>query len=126
MSPVDWAKRVTSEERQAHSKKQQGRDLTPPAALLRHQIKPGVPITRVGSGFRCQFSLISLFFYEFRQGAFQGRTAKEAYLVKCDSETTTQADIDLGIVNILVAFAPLKPAEFVILRIQQLAGQIPT
>jgi hypothetical protein len=62
----------------------------------------------------------------FRQGAFQGQTASEAYLVKCDSETTTQADIDLGIVNILVAFAPLKPAEFVIIRIQQLAGQIPT
>jgi phage tail sheath protein FI len=62
----------------------------------------------------------------FRQGAFQGKTAREAYLVKCDGETTTQADIDLGIVNILVAFAPLKPAEFVIIRIQQLAGQIPT
>ena len=62
----------------------------------------------------------------FRQGAFQGQTAKEAYLVKCDSETTTQADIDLGIVNIVVGFAPLKPAEFVIIRIQQLAGQIPT
>ncbi|HEY5960495.1 MAG TPA: phage tail sheath C-terminal domain-containing protein, partial [Polyangiaceae bacterium] len=62
----------------------------------------------------------------FRQGAFQGRTAREAYLVKCDSETTTQADIDLGIVNILVAFAPLKPAEFVIIRIQQLAGQVPS
>ena len=62
----------------------------------------------------------------FRQGAFQGRTPREAYLVKCDAETTTQADIDLGIVNIVVGFAPLKPAEFVILRIQQLAGQIPT
>ena len=62
----------------------------------------------------------------FRQSAFQGRTAREAYFVKCDSETTTQADIDLGIVNILVGFAPLKPAEFVVLRIQQLAGQIET
>ena len=62
----------------------------------------------------------------FRQSAFQGRTAREAYFVKCDSETTTQTDIDLGIVNILVGFAPLKPAEFVVLRIQQLAGQIET
>jgi hypothetical protein len=62
----------------------------------------------------------------FRQGAFQGRTPREAYLVKCDSETTTQADINLGIVNIVVGFAPLKPAEFVIIRIQQLAGQIAT
>ena len=59
----------------------------------------------------------------FRQGAFQGTTPKDAYLVKCDSETTTQADIDLGIVNIVVGFAPLKPAEFVIIKIQQLAGQ---
>jgi hypothetical protein len=62
----------------------------------------------------------------FRQGAFQGKTPKEAYLVKCDSETTTQADIDRGVVNILVGFAPLKPAEFVIIQIQQLAGQIET
>lgn len=62
----------------------------------------------------------------FRQGAFQGRTPREAYLVKCDSETTTQNDINLGIVNIIVGFAPLKPAEFVIIKIQQLAGQIQT
>jgi uncharacterized protein len=60
----------------------------------------------------------------FRQGAFQGQTPRQAYLVKCDSETTTQNDINLGIVNILVGFAPLKPAEFVIIKIQQLAGQI--
>lgn len=60
----------------------------------------------------------------FRQGAFQGKSPQDAYLVKCDSETTTQNDIDLGIVNILVAFAPLKPAEFVIIQIKQLAGQI--
>ncbi|WP_282606188.1 phage tail sheath C-terminal domain-containing protein [Pelagibius sp. Alg239-R121] len=59
----------------------------------------------------------------FRQGAFQGATPQDAYLVRCDSSTTTQADIDLGIVNILVGFAPLKPAEFVIIQIQQLAGQ---
>jgi phage tail sheath protein FI len=59
----------------------------------------------------------------FRKGAFQGSTPREAYLVKCDKETTTQYDIDRGIVNILVGFAPLKPAEFVMLRIQQLAGQ---
>ena len=60
----------------------------------------------------------------FRLGAFQGRTPREAYLVKCDAETTTQNDINLGIVNILVGFAPLKPAEFVIIKLQQLAGQI--
>ena len=59
----------------------------------------------------------------FRQGAFQGRTPREAYFVACSKETTTQADIDLGIVNIHVGFAPLKPAEFVVIRLQQLAGQ---
>ncbi len=62
----------------------------------------------------------------FRQGAFQGQTPRAAYFVKCDKETTTQNDIDLGIVNIVVGFAPLKPAEFVILKIQQIAGQIET
>lgn len=62
----------------------------------------------------------------FRQGAFQGKTPQEAYFVKCDKETTTQNDINLGIVNIVVGFAPLKPAEFVIIKIQQIAGQIQT
>jgi phage tail sheath protein FI len=62
----------------------------------------------------------------FRQGAFQGTSARDAYFVKCDKETTTQNDIDLGIVNILVGFAPLKPAEFVVIRIQQIAGEIQT
>ena len=60
----------------------------------------------------------------FRKGAFQGASAKDAYFVKCDGETTTQNDINLGIVNVIVGFAPLKPAEFVILKIQQLTGQI--
>lgn len=60
----------------------------------------------------------------FRQGAFQGRSPREAYFVKCDSETTTQNDINLGIVHIDVGFMPLKPAEFVIIRLQQMAGQI--
>jgi phage tail sheath protein FI len=62
----------------------------------------------------------------FRQGAFQGQTPQEAYFVKCDKDTTTQNDINLGIVNIVVGFAPLKPAEFVIIQIQQIAGQIVT
>ena len=59
----------------------------------------------------------------FRQGAFQGQTPKDAYFVQCDSTTTLQTDIDKGIVNIYVGFAPVKPAEFVILYIQPLAGQ---
>jgi len=59
----------------------------------------------------------------FRQGAFQGSTPSEAYLVKCDKDNNPQSQIDLGIVSILVGFAPLKPAEFVIINIQQQAGQ---
>ena len=62
----------------------------------------------------------------FRQGAFQGQTPKDAYFVKCDKETTTQNDINLGIVNIVVGFAPLKPAEFVVIKLQQMAGPIET
>jgi phage tail sheath protein FI len=60
----------------------------------------------------------------FRQGAFQGTSPRDAYLVKCDRDTTTQSDINRGVVNIVVGFAPLKPAEFVVLRLQQLAGQV--
>jgi len=60
----------------------------------------------------------------FNQGAFQGAKPSQAFQVKCDASTTTQTDIDNGIVNIIVAFAPLKPAEFVIVKIAQLAGQV--
>ena len=59
----------------------------------------------------------------FSQGAFQGSTPKDAYLVQCDATNNPQSSIDLGIVNILVGFAPLYPAEFVIISIQQQAGQ---
>jgi uncharacterized protein len=70
---------------------------------------------------------IGVFLHDlFRQGAFQGRTPNEAYYVKCDKETTTQSDINRGIVNIEVGFAPLKPAEFVIIRFQQITGKLET
>lgn len=62
----------------------------------------------------------------FRQGAFQGASPRDAYFVRCDSQTTTQHDINLGILNVMVGFAPLKPAEFVVVQIQQMAGQIAT
>jgi hypothetical protein len=62
----------------------------------------------------------------FLQGAFQGKTPRDAYFVKCDNQTTTQNDINLGILNIIVGFAPLKPAEFVVIQIQQMPGQIAT
>jgi phage tail sheath protein FI len=60
----------------------------------------------------------------FRQGAFAGTTPADAYFVHCDDKTNPQADINLGIVNVIVGFAPLKPAEFVVIQIQQMAGQI--
>ncbi|WP_321930938.1 phage tail sheath C-terminal domain-containing protein [Paraburkholderia guartelaensis] len=60
----------------------------------------------------------------FRQGAFQGSSQQQAYFVQCDATTNPQATIDLGIVNIVVGFAPLKPAEFVVITIQQMAGQL--
>lgn len=62
----------------------------------------------------------------FRQGAFQGASPRDAYFVRCGHDTTTQNDINLGIVNIAVGFAPLRPAEFVVIQIQQMAGQVET
>jgi uncharacterized protein len=60
----------------------------------------------------------------FTQGAFQGKKSSDAYFVRCDGETTSQDDRNKGIVNVWVGFAPLKPAEFVMLHLQQMAGQI--
>jgi len=59
----------------------------------------------------------------FEKGAFKGGTPRQAYFVKCDKDTTTDEDIDNGIVNVVVGIAPVKPAEFVIVKIQQMAGQ---
>ncbi|MGW6013387.1 phage tail sheath family protein [Streptomyces sp. NPDC055210] len=59
----------------------------------------------------------------FRQGAFKGGTPREAYFVKCDRDTTTDEDIANGVVNVLVGIAPVRPAEFVVVRIQQTSGQ---
>ncbi len=59
----------------------------------------------------------------YRQGAFAGTSPSTSFAVQCDATTTTQTDIDNGVVNVLVAFAPLEPAEFVVVQIAQLAGQ---
>lgn len=59
----------------------------------------------------------------FRQGAFAGTKPSEAFVVQCDSTTTTPTDVANGVVNVLVGFAPLIPAEFVVVKIAQLAGQ---
>lgn len=70
-----------------------------------------------------RLNITSFMMILFRQGAFQGNSPNQAFFVKVDSETTTQDDIDRGIVNVLVGFAPLKPAEFVVVKISQKAGQ---
>ena len=59
----------------------------------------------------------------FRDGAFAGATERDAFFVKCDRETTTQNDLQRGVVNIAVGFAPLKPAEFIIIKLQQPTAQ---
>jgi len=59
----------------------------------------------------------------FRQGAFQGTTPREAYFVKCDRDTTTQDDVDRGIAKVVIGFAPLRPAEFVVITIRQLTAK---
>jgi phage tail-like protein len=59
----------------------------------------------------------------FVQGAFQGATPQQAYFVKCDADNNAQSSIDDGIVNIIVGFAPLYPAEFVIFQIQQMSSR---
>jgi len=56
---------------------------------------------------------------QFRNGAFAGRTSDEGYFVKVDADTTTEIDQAAGIVNILVGFAPLRPAEFVVVKLSQ-------
>jgi hypothetical protein len=53
----------------------------------------------------------------FKRGAFPANRPQDAYFVKCDASTMTQADIDQGNCLVEIGFAPIKPAEFVILRI---------
>jgi phage tail sheath protein FI len=60
----------------------------------------------------------------FRQAAFAGSSPSQAFLVQCDAITTRPTDVANGIVNIVVGFSPLRPAEFVIVKIAQLAGQV--
>ncbi len=68
--------------------------------------------------------ILGIFMHDlFRQGAFQGSRPRDAYFLKCDGETTTQSDIDKGIINFIVGFAPLKPAEFVVVKIQQVVDK---
>lgn len=60
----------------------------------------------------------------FRQGAFQGKTPHEAFFVRCGPETTSQDDVEHGVLNIIVGFAPFKASQFVLVHVQQAAGQV--
>ncbi|MES9852174.1 MAG: phage tail sheath subtilisin-like domain-containing protein [Candidatus Thiodiazotropha sp. L084R] len=71
-----------------------------------------------------RLNINAFMFSLFRQQAFQGSSPQEAYFVRCDKTTTTQDDRNKGIVNIEIGFAPLKPAEFVVIKIQQMAGEL--
>lgn len=71
-----------------------------------------------------RLNINAFMFSLFRQQAFQGTSPQEGYYVRCDKTTTTQDDRNKGIVNIEVGFAPLKPAEFVVIKIQQMAGEL--
>ncbi len=60
----------------------------------------------------------------FRAGAFQGEKASDSFFVRCGlSDRMAQGDIDRGQVIVLAGFAAVKPAEFVVVRIQQKIGQ---
>ena len=69
---------------------------------------------------RIRASVEAFMFGLYHDGAFAGSTPATAYDVKCGRDTTTQADIDAGIVNIDIGFAPLKPAEFVIVHLRRM------
>lgn len=73
------------------------------------------------SGLRTQLS--TLLNGLWKQGALFGTSADQAFFVKCDATTTLQSDIDAGRVNVQIGFAPVKPAEFVVVTLQQIAGQ---
>lgn len=59
----------------------------------------------------------------YSQGAFVGAGEGSSYFVICDGTNTTPVDIDLGMVNVDIGIAPVKPAEFIVLRFSQIAGQ---
>ncbi len=70
-------------------------------------------------------SIEDFLFSLFREGAFQGSTLNEAFFVRCDETTNSEADIDAGEVNIQLGFAPVRPAEFVILTFRLKTGSDP-
>ncbi len=64
-------------------------------------------------------SIDDLLAAEWQAGHLMGRRPEDAYFVRCDRSTMTQDDLDHGRLTVLVGVAPVRPAEFVILRIGQ-------
>jgi phage tail sheath protein FI len=75
---------------------------------------------------RVRQSVTNFLITQWRLGALQGVTADEAFFVACDRSTMTQDDIDNGRLICKVGIAPVKPAEFVIFRIQQKTLELTT
>jgi uncharacterized protein len=98
------------------------------ALFIEHSLTEGLHDVATGPNDELTWARIrawtSDFLHElFRQGAFQGTTPQEAFSVQCGADTTTQEEIDSGLVNIVVGFAPLKPAEFVTISLRQILGE---
>ena len=60
--------------------------------------------------------------YSLVAGAFAGSTPRESYFVQCDQTTMTRGDLDSGRLIVLIGVAPIKPAEFIVFRIQALTA----
>jgi phage tail sheath protein FI len=69
------------------------------------------------NALRSQVSNFMMLLY--RAGAFQGNDPDSAFFVQCGPNTTAQQDIQNGLVHLIIGFAPLKPAEFIVIRISQ-------
>ena len=68
---------------------------------------------------RLRLTVESFLMTQFRNGALKGTRPEEAFFVRCDATTTTQADIDAGVVYIMVGYAPVRPAEFIVFTLSQ-------
>ncbi|MFC4427627.1 phage tail sheath family protein [Deinococcus navajonensis] len=72
--------------------------------------------------FRVRRDINSFLTSVWRDGALFGTTARDAFYVKCDAELNPEEIRDRGIMQVEVALAPVKPAEFLVIRFSQHAG----
>jgi Bacteriophage tail sheath protein len=91
-------------------------------AFLEHSIDRGLQWTAFESNDEPLWArvrvAVGMFLADlWQRGAFQGRTPQEAFLVRCDRTTMTEDDLAQGTLRVVIGFAPLEPAEFVIIEI---------